>query len=351
MTLFQPFRCCLFLLASVVGLAAQEPPVVEVVLEMPEIDPATQDVIDGALAWLTSQQQPNGSWGKGAPGRDQYYGAMTAYTLIAYMAAGNLPGEGPHGKTVEKGVDYLLSIVLPDGQIRTNNQRHYMYSHGIVTLVLAELYGQTQNPEIRPALERMVKVIMQAQDRSGGWRYQPRPSGADISVTVVQAVAIRAARNVGVDVPQDVFDKAVEYIRACKVADSAGFAYQAGQDRPGFARTAAAIYSLQVLGNYDDPLIPPGSQYLFDKKEASWAAYGNYYAAPAQYMIGGDTWVRWYEAAHKKFMGSVNRDGKYCYWGKLGAGVGRADSGPVYMTSVYTTVLAMPYNYLPLYQR
>ncbi len=319
-------------------------------LEMPSIDPATEKVIEGALAWLATQQQPNGSWGKGSPGREQYYGAMTAYTLVAYMCAGNLPNEGPYGRTVDKGVDYLLSIVLPDGQIRTNNQRHYMYSHGIVTLVLAEVYGQTLNPEIRPALERMVQVILRSQDHTGGWRYKPRPSGADISVTVVQAVAIRAARNVGIDVPQDVFEKAVQYIRDCKAPSSAGFSYQAGQDRPGFARTAAAIYSLQVLGIYDDPLIPPASDYLFNNQGGGWGAYGNYYAAPAQYMIGGDTWVRWYESVHKHFMSNVNRNGPYCYWGTLGGG-GRADSGPVYMTAVYTTVLAMPYNYLPLYQR
>lgn len=317
---------------------------------MPEVDPATEEVINSALAWLSSQQQPNGSWGTGMPGREQYHAAMTAYTLIAYMCTGNLPGEGPHGRTVEKGVDYLLSVVLPDGQVRTNNQRHYMYSHGIVTLVLAEIYGQTQNPEIRPALERMVGVILRSQDHSGGWRYKPRPSGADISVTVVQAVAIRAARSVGIDVPQDVFEKATEYIRSCKVPDSAGFAYQAGRDRPGFARTAAAIYSLQVLGHYGDPLIPPGSEYLFENNGGGWSAYGNYYAAPAQYMIGGDTWVRWYELVREKYLKSVNRNGQYAYWGNMGGG-GRADSGPVYQTAVYTTVLAMPYNYLPLYQR
>lgn len=339
-----------FLFATALLYAQEAPEQVDDPLEMPEIDPATEDVIQGALKWLVTQQENNGSWGTGMPGREQYHGAMTAYTIIAFMCAGSLPGEGPYGSAVEKGVDYLLSIVLPDGQIRTNNQRHYMYSHGIVTLVLAEVYGQTQNEQIRPALERMVSVILRSQDHSGGWRYQPRPSGADISVTVVQAVAIRAARNVGIDVPQDVFERATEYIRACKAPSSAGFSYQAGQDRPGFARTAAAIYSLQVLGEYDDPLIPPGSQYLFDNQAGSWAAYGNYYAAPAQYMIGGDTWIRWYESARKQFLASVNRNGQYCYWGSLGAG-GRADSGPVYMTAVYTTVLSMPYNYLPLYQR
>lgn len=339
-----------FLAITPVCFAQQAEPKAKVEVEMPEVDPVTAKTIDASLAWLASQQQPNGSWGTGMPGREQYYGAMTAYTLIAFMTTGNLPGEGPYGRNVEKGLNYLLSIILPDGQLRTNNQRHYMYSHGIVTLVLAELYGQTQNPEIRPALDRMVSVILRSQDHTGGWRYKPRPSGADISVTVVQAVAIRAARNVGVEVPQEVFENAVEYIRSCKAPSQPGFDYQPGKDKPGFARTAAAIYSLQVLGNYDDPLILPGSGYLFDNRGGGWDAYGNYYAAPAQYMIGGDTWVRWYDTVRTHYLGNVTRAGQYCYWGNL-AGGGRADSGPVYQTAVYTTVLAMPYNYLPLYQR
>ena len=137
------------------GLAAQEAgedapeagnAEAEAEVEQPEIDDQVKEVIDKSLAFLASQQEPDGSWGKGAPGREQYRGAMTSYTLVALMATGNLPGQGPYGTNAQKGLDYLLGIVLPEGQLRTDNQRHYMYSHGIATLVLAELYGETQNP-------------------------------------------------------------------------------------------------------------------------------------------------------------------------------------------------------------
>jgi hypothetical protein len=320
--------------------------------ELPTIDAETRQVVEQALAWLVTQQEANGSWGKGAPGREQYRCAMTSYTLVALMAGGNLPGEGPHGRAVERGVDYLLGSVLPDGQLRTDNQRHYMYSHGITTLVLAEVYGETLNPDIRPKLEKMVDVILKAQATNGGWRYKPRPSGADISATVVQAVALRAARNSGLEVPQDVFERAKDYIRSCQSDGSAGFDYQPGQNRPGFARTAAAIYTMQVLGEYEEPFIIPASDYCFENfGRGGWFAYGNYYAAPAHYMIGGERWKRWYELVRDDLIGRVNRQGEYAYWGNIGVGVGRADNGPIYQTAVYTTILAMPLNYLPLYQR
>lgn len=320
--------------------------------ELPSIDPETQAVVDAALGWLVAQQEPSGAWGKGAPGREQYRGAMTSYTLIALMAGGNLPGQGPHGRAVDRGVDYLLSIVLPDGQIRTDNQRHYMYSHGITTLVLAEVYGETGNPEIRPKLERMVEVILKAQAANGGWRYTPRPQGADISVTVVQVVALRAARNSGVAVPESVFERAKDYIRSCRIGETGGFAYQAGGDRPGFARSAAAIYSMQVLGAYDEPFILAASDYCFDTfGQGAWFAYGNYYAAPAHYLMGGERWRRWYDLVRGDLLGRVNRQGDDAWWGNVGVGVGRADNGPIYLTAVYATILAMPLNYLPLYQR
>ena len=76
-----------------------------------------------------------------------------------------------------------------------------------------------------------------------------------------------------------------------------GFCYQPGQD-PGFARTAAAIYALQVCGLYEDPMVVQGSAYLLDLMSKgpgqAWFIYGNYYGAPAEYMIGGDSWQQWY---------------------------------------------------------
>jgi hypothetical protein len=315
------------------------------------VDEKTETVIKGALKWLVSKQVANGAWG--SSGEEQRYAvAMTAYTLMAFQAAGQLPGEGEFGKSVTLGMQYLLDQISPEGLIGNRNGGQYMYSHGIAAIALGELYGQTKSPVMRPKLEKMIRIIIASQNPEGGWRYRPVPADADVSVTVLQVVALRAAKNGGIDVPQKTIDNAVKYVKACQHPPSGGFAYQPGRD-PGFARTAAAIYSLQVCGLYDDPMVRGGSEYLVknNAKNDQWFTYGNFYAAPAQYMIGGETWAKWYAQVREVLLKNVTPlQGGFYYWEpKLDAGMGGV--GPTYSTAVYTMILAMPYHYIPLYQR
>lgn len=307
------------------------------------VDAKTDTVIRGALKYLAAQQLPSGSWA-----RDSHQAAITGYVLIAYLAAGELPDEGEYGKNVSKGTQFLLDCVGPDGYIAARSGPSNMYGHGIATIALAEIYGQTKDPAVRAKLEKAVRLIVSCQNDEGGWRYAPRQMDGDISVTVLQVVALRAAKDSGLDVPQESVDRAVRFIKSCHDDRTGGFNYQPHTHQPGFARTAAAIYSLQVCGLYDDPWVARGSEYLRKhREERQYWTYGNFYAAPAQYMIGGDTWRDWYTSVHDMLMKNVRQDASGSpYWTPLD---GQVNS--VYATAVYTTILAMPYHYLPLYQR
>ena len=312
--------------------------------EIIKINATTKTVINGALKYLVSKQHLDGSWyiKEGLGGHPV---AMTGYSLIAFMSAGNLPDEGPYKKNVAAGMQYLLDSIQPDGLFRGGSRGQYMYNHGIATVALAELYGETHSPTVRPKLERLVKVILDAQSPAGGWRYSPQPRDADLSVTVLQAVALRAAQEAGLAVPQDAINKAADYVNSCYIPDKGGFAYQPGGG-VGFARTAGAIYALQVLGKYDDPKVKTGSSYLLAhyKEGGGFFAYGNYYAAPAQYMIGGDTWRSWYSLISKLLLDSAQREGDMVYWEE-------PQTGTIFSTAVNVAILAMPYHFLPLYQR
>lgn len=316
----------------------------------PDADPVKVDAeaeacIKGALKWLASKQNANGSWTQG----DQYPTAMTGYVLIAFMASGNLPDEGEYSLNVRNGVNYLLNTIAPDG-VYNPRGGHYMYGHGVATIALAELYGQTKDPRIGEKLKLVVNRILRSQNREGGWRYNPEPSDADISVSVLQVVALRAAKNAGLEVPQAALDNAVKYVHTCYHDRSGGFTYQPRNNQPGFARTAAAIYSLQVCGQYTDPRVKKGSEYLFKTQDSDrqWFTYGHFYAAPAQYMVGGETWRRWYPGIRAKLVSSVRRQGDMIYWEPREGGQG---VGPIFGTAVYTMVLSLPYHYIPLYQR
>src|SRR3954471_10241421 len=225
-----------------------------------KVDDKTDSTIKSALKWLASKQLPNGAWGT-AEEEQRHPIAITGYTLMAFQAAGQLPGEGEFGKNVTAGMQYLLDSTAPDGLIGNRNNGQYMYGHGVASIALAELYGQTRSASMRPKLERVIKIIIASQNSEGGWRYRPIARDADISVTVLQVVALRAAKNGGLDVPQATLDNAVKYVKKCFHAPSGGFGYQPSRE-PGFARTAAAIYSLQVCGLYDDEMVKRGAEYL-----------------------------------------------------------------------------------------
>ena len=336
--------CAFALGAAFSPLPAQEPAADPVI-----VDAQTEQVLNGALRWLADKQNASGAWSVEDGRRGAHPVAMTGYTLMCFMACGHLPEEGEYAKTVNAGMQFLLDSLQPDGTYRGVDGGKYMYNHGIATIALGELYGMTHSPAIRTKLERAIRLIVTTQsDRgphAGGWRYQPRPGDADISVTVLQVVALRAAKNSGLDVPQKTIDDAVGYVKRCSVGGTGGFSYQAGHGEPGYARTAAAIYSLQVCGLYDDPLVKSGSDYLFQTVEnrgEHWT-YGSNYAGPAQYMIGGDTWKRWYAEMQTQLMKTVKRNGDRSYWD--------GEVGSVYCTAAHATILAMPYHYIPLYQR
>jgi hypothetical protein len=322
--------------------AADKPPAQDTV----SVDPQTALVIRGALKYLASHQAANGSFA-----HNEHQAAFTGYALIAFMASGELPNEGEFGKNVANGMSFLLDCERPDGFIAARTGGGNMYGHGICTIALAELYGQTADPVIKPKLEAAVHLILSSQGNGGGWRYAPKINpDADISVTVLQVVALRAAKNAGMKVPQETLDKAITFVKNCHDNRTGGFSYQP-HGEAGFARTAAAIYSLQVCGLYDDPYITPASDYLMAHfgKSSQWFNYGNFYAAPAEYMIGGPTWTKWYGMIHDKLMSTAKQlpDGMY-YWD---APPGDQPSNPAYATSVAAMILAMPYHYLPLYQR
>jgi hypothetical protein len=98
-------------------------------------------------------------------------------------------------------------------------------------------------------------------------------------------------------------------------------------------------------------MVAAGSAYLLkgQGRERDWFTYGNLYAAPAQYMVGGATWKTWYESIRTTLAQRVKRQGDQCYWPRVEGDGSGGDEG--YVTAVNAMILAMPYHYIPLYQR
>jgi hypothetical protein len=231
-----------------------------------------------------------------------------------------------------------------------------MYSHGFGTLFLAEVYGMVhekeQRKQLRDTLQAAVQVILNSQNIEGGWRYNPRPEDADISVTICQIMALRAARNAGFSVPKDPVDRCIDYVRRCRNQDGS-FRYQSRlpwRNRgPFFARTAAGIVALYSAGIYKGPEIEEGLDYLMNFRdrtpgmEGDWYYfYGHYYAVQAMWLAGGRYWAEWFPAIRDQLLGAR---------GRMPGGGWEDQICRHYATAMACIILQVPNNYLPILQK
>ena len=239
-----------FTIISVLALGninAQDPPSQSV--GVARLTPEVRTAITKGLQYLSKEgsQRADGSWGG-----DQNRVAETSLTLMAFMLQGHVPGRGEYGRKMENAIEYLINKGKERrGYLGTPRNHAGMYEHGLAVLALSEAWGQSKNPRIKSALTRAVDVILRAQNKEGGWRYSPEPRDADLSMTVMQIVALNSASEAGIAVPQTTIDKAAEYVLSCQDQGSGGFKYTAGGGEPNFARTAAGVMSLIMCGQRD----------------------------------------------------------------------------------------------------
>jgi hypothetical protein len=337
-----------------------------------EFDSATREAVGKGLQYLANSQESDGSW-RDIIGRrvnfsyvgkvDKHVG-VTALACMSFIAGGSLPGRGQYGKNVEKGLEFILSCVDENGYVTYSDSR--MYSHAFATLFLAEVYGMTGRKEVGVKLREAVRAIVRAQNSQGAWRYKPDSRDSDMSVTVCQIMALRAARNCGIAVPPETIRKAIEYVRKSAAQDGR-FYYQI-YDESGFGTlsrtslplTAAGVCALQGAGEYGSKEVKAGLSQMFeefvvadkplgvDRYEDFLQAgrqtfdyyYCHYYAIQAMFQAGGNYWSAWWSKIKSQLLRLQYSDGR---WEDL--------VGANYATAMATLILHIPLQYLPIFQR
>ncbi|VAX41739.1 hypothetical protein MNBD_PLANCTO03-1218 [hydrothermal vent metagenome] len=315
-----------------------------------EITPELDEAVRNGLAFLAAEQNEDGSFGSGRYARNV---AITALAGLAFMADGNVPGRGEYSANVERGLEYILSNSAENGLIAAEAANGPMYGHGFATLFLGEVYGMTagggdteQADRVYEALTRACRLIERTQNDQGGWRYNPVPYDADVSVTICQIMALRSARNAGLEVDKAVIDRAVEYVRQCQNPDG-GFKYQLESGSSAWPRSAAGVASLYYAGIYEDTALDEGLDYLLTNatpgKELNAAHYfyGHYYAVQTMYLAGGNHWATWWPAIREQLLAAQNDDGSWT----------DSSVGDAYGTSMSLIILQMPKRYLPIFQK
>jgi len=351
-----------------------------------EVGPRVVAAVDRALAHLASRQNADGSWSADVGFKlNQNYEVtadarphvgVTALGAMAFLAAGHLPGRGPYGDHLDAAVGYVLRRVNEEGYVTDNGTR--MYSHAFATLMLAEVYGMTGRADIRDKLQAAVDLIVECQNAEGSWRYVPFAVESDMSITVCQLNALRAARNIGIRVPRSTIDRAAEYIARSYITRDrdtrfmfsdyyklgrGAFKYQAQSDtRSSFALTAAGLAALHNAGMYGSDLeaidgvgdhIDLGASLEFLKDHYDSVSdgryrfhyfywYGHYYATQSLYVIGGEPWRWYYPKVRAELLDAQGDDGSFpC----------RVGPGAAFSTAVGALILALPYGYLPIFAR
>jgi hypothetical protein len=328
--------------------------------------------VERGIAFLMTQQDPK-SGAINNPGfGDRLAVTNSALSIMAFASVGYTPRDPtPQGRVMARALAFVLH---EDNQLASGPAAGFMgtkdtgrmYGHGIITLMMAEMLGmgedEAQDRAIRDRLAKAIDLIVRSQmvPKSspvyiGGWRYEPSSNDSDTSVTVWQVMALRAAHNAGMTVPQETIAKAVKYLKnsyfSTRDKDNnptnlrSAFGYQPGGG-PTFSTATEGLLALQVCGEYNAPEVVGAGNFLLNQRlEGQWFYYGTYYYAQGMYQRGGQCAEEAAVQVPKALLPRQDAEGAWP------ANSGEQQGGRVLCTDLAILSLSVKYHYLPIYQR
>ena len=314
-----------------------------------------REMYERGLQYLATTQSENGDWTGG--GGEQGPG-VTGMCLMVLLASGEDPNFGMYSNHVRKACRSVISQQNASTGILGSS----MYHHGFGMLGLAEAYGavddrnlwpdsvaKSQRRSIGVALELAVRAAITSQKKNptGAWRYSPDATDADTSVSGAVLVGLLASRNAGIEVPDEVIDKAISYYTKM-TAPSGQVAYAGGIG--GFdeslARISIGTLVYAIARRKDLPQYKATLGYLVNKWEFSgpsgfgWMEYQRYYQAQALFQGDVDVWEKWNKQLIRQFKAQQLPDGSF-----------KGQFGPATSTSLSLLAIALNYRFLPIYER
>ncbi|MCA9188059.1 MAG: squalene--hopene cyclase [Planctomycetales bacterium] len=301
------------------------------------------------LKYLATTQQEDGSWAGGQTG-----GGITGLCLMAFLASGEDPNYGQYNVQVRRAV----RSIIRSQNVSTGYIPNSMYHHGFACLALAEAYGTVNDSlvwdtndagkqrSIGEALELAVRCSITSQQKNpqGAWRYSPDARDADTSVAGAVMMGLLAARNAGIEVPDEVVDKAIKYFHS-NTSDSGMVAYSGGiggmgesMNRSSVATLVSAVGKRKESKEFKATLQHITSR--LDHQESGHPFYFRYYMAQALFQGDFDAWTKWKEENIQIIRGMQQDDGSV-----------PANYGPAYGTAMSLLSLALDFRFLPIYER
>ncbi len=307
-----------------------------------------REMYDRGLQFLASSQTDKGDW---AGGGEQGPG-VTGMAVLALLASGEDPNFGLYSNHIRKA----LRSIINAQDAATGFFGMSMYHHGFATLALAEAYGAVDERDLWPegkgprsigqSLELAVRAAITSQkgNPNNAWRYSPSGKDADTSVSGAVVVGLLAARNAGIEVPDEAIDKAIGYFKSMtskggEVAYSGGMGgFGESMARSSIATLAYAVARRKDLAEYKATLAYIKQR--IDQPAQFYMEYVRYYEAQALYQGDIEAWEKWNKLTVRQLKESQGPDGSF-----------KGQFGPTISTSLSLLALALNYRFLPIYER
>ena len=285
------------------------------------------------LDYLARTQTPAGNWADAAQGPS----AIAGLAVVSLLAHGDDPNFGPYSQAIHRGLDFLLK----QQDAKTGYIGPSMYNHGFATLALAESYGAVNDDRLGPALQKAVRLILHSQEGNSfkAWRYSPEARDADTTVSGAQMVALMAARNAGVPVPEKSIQDGLRFYFSVQTSDG-GIGYTSAGN-PDATRAAIGCLVMALAREKNSTAFQSAFQYLKSAgADTQYGAYFRYYASQAFFHASPEAWNNWNHDNIRNLRASQAADGSWD--GPFGATFNTAGS---------LLSLALNYRYLPIYER
>ena len=303
-----------------------------------QVPPAVEKIYEHGLRYLVQSQSEDGGFSGGQYGTEP---ATPALAMLAMFAHGEDPNYGPYAKSIKKCLDYLLK----NADAQTGYIGRSMYNHGFSTLALAEAYGAVQDDRIGPALEksRRTHPDLAGEKSLQGLALLPDAQDADSTVSGACFVALIAARNAGLRVPDNAIDGALQFYTDCQNPTNGGIGYLPGSGANGGATTAIGVAVYAYARKKDLPTFAKALKALksFDTESGgNYPFYYEYYASQALFQGDLKSWTDWNEKRVQQLTESQSDDGSW-----------DGGLGPSLSTAFALLSIALNYRYLPIYER
>jgi prenyltransferase beta subunit len=317
-------------------------------------------------AFLVKHQNADGSFSvvRGQSSKNAPV-AVTALAALSLMAGGYLPAHGElarhsYDNRVKRAIDWLVEHNKIDGDQagyfrHDNDSVSRMHGQGYALLALTQaagMYGDddAQRKQLHDTVQRAISLVQRTQGFHGGWWYNPeRSPNHEGSITVCMIQALRAAKDAGFVVDSGVIQKALQYMRKSQDEVSGRFRYALNDDRMTWPLTAAALATLNAMGDYGSESLQRGfdalrrdDPFTGGNSGVAFMEYGAFYAVQC-YWSHQDS--RLFQGWWPHFVDACARnqypDGSF----KSG------EFGSVYATTMTSLSLQVPFGYLPMFQR